>query len=202
MLINQVVDSEKSLSYRYQAPHWPPGAAPLTEAAAQPSGPVRIAEVRPLSAPLASAPTAATATPLPPRPVTLQIPIVQEAKQRVTALAAAATPSTLVLRIDGVQLRADRGAVVQVFLNRPDVTGPAQGPEPGYLGNIVVVPSTGARTLGPQAVITRNFGFPLSQEQAAAVTDKDNLSVTLVPVTGATAPGEVLRYRQVYLASR
>lgn len=202
ILINQVVDSEKSLSYRYQAPHWPPGAAPLTEAAAQPSGPVRIAEVRPLSAPLASAPTAATATPLPPRPVTLQIPIVQEAKQRVTALAAAATPSTLVLRIDGVQLRADRGAVVQVFLNRPDVTGPAQGPEPGYLGNIVVVPSTGARTLGPQAVITRNFGFPLSQEQAAAVTDKDNLSVTLVPVTGATAPGEVLRYRQVYLASR
>jgi len=76
------------------------------------------------------------------------------------------------------------------------------GPEPGYVGSIVIVPSTSSRTLGPRQTITRNFGFPLSQEQVAALSGKDNLSVTLVPVTGAGRPSEVFSYRQVYLAPR
>jgi hypothetical protein len=108
----------------------------------------------------------------------------------------------LVLRIDGVEIPADRGAVVQVFLNRPDVATPAKGPEPGYVGSIIIVPSTGKRTLGLHPTITRNFGFPLSAEQAAGLSGKENLSVTLVPVTGDKRPPEVLRYRQVYLSSR
>jgi hypothetical protein len=64
------------------------------------------------------------------------------------------------------------------------------------------VPSTAPSTIGLRTTITRNFAFPLSPQEAAALSGKDNLSVTLVPVTGANKPGQVLRYRQVYLASR
>jgi hypothetical protein len=107
-----------------------------------------------------------------------------------------------VLRIDGVDIASDRGCVVQVFVNMPDLTAPAQGPEPGYVGSIVIVPSTSPRTFGLRPTITRNFAFPLSGEEAAALSGKEDLSVTLVPVTGAGKPGEVFRYRQVYLATR
>jgi polyphenol oxidase len=201
ILISQVLDLQASLSYRYQPPNWPPGA-PVAAAPAAAASPPRVAEIAPLSPPLAALNTGAEAKALPAQPTTLQIPIPQEGKQRISALAASANPATLVLRIDGVEIPADRAAVVQVFVNRPDVTAPAQGPEPGYIGSIVIVPSTAPRSLGLRPMITRNFGFPLSQEQAAALSGRDNLSVTLVPVTGANAPAQVFRYRQVYLASR
>jgi hypothetical protein len=61
----------------------------------------------------------------------------------------------------------------------------ALGPEPGYVGSIVIVPSTPPRTLGLRPIITRNFGFPLPSEQVIALSGKDDLSVTLLPVTGA-----------------
>ena len=106
------------------------------------------------------------------------------------------------VRIDGIEIPADRSATVQVFVNRPDVSAPAQGPEPGYAGSITIVPSTAARTLGPRTLTIRNFAFPLPQEEAAALSSEDNLSVTLVSVTGPNRPPEVLRYRHVYLAPR
>jgi polyphenol oxidase len=202
ILVSQMIDAEKSLSYRYQPPHWPPGAAVAAAAPANPPTTIRVAQVMPLSAPLVALDTGAEAKALPSQATTLQIAMPPEAKQRISALTAAVSQSTLVLRIDGVEIPADRGAVVQVFVNRPDVSAPVQGPEPGYVGSIVIVPSTPPRTLGLRPMITRNFGFPLSPEQAAALSGKDNLSVTLVPVTGANRPPEVLRYRQVYLASR
>jgi polyphenol oxidase len=205
IVISQVLDSQTSLSYRYQPPNWPPGTSVTAAAAASPSAPgnaPRTAQVAPLSAPLATLSTGAAATALPGQPTTLEIPLPQQARQRISALAAATNPATLVLRIDGVEIPSDRGAVVQVFVNRLDVTAPARGPEPGYVGSIVIVPSTPPRSLGLRPTITRNFGFPLSPEQAAALSGKDNLSVTLVPVTGANVPAQVLRYRQVYLASR
>jgi polyphenol oxidase len=202
ILANQVIDAETSLSYRYQPPHWPPTAAAAVAEAGNPRATIRVAQAAPLSAPLVALDTGADQKTLSPQPTTLQIAVPQEAKQRITALTAAANPATLVLRIDGVEIPADRGAVVQVFVNRPDVTAPARGPEPGYVGSIVIVPSTSARTLGLHPTITRNFGFSLPPEQAAALSGKDNLSVTLVPVTGANKPPEVLRYRRVYLASR
>jgi polyphenol oxidase len=201
ILVSQMLDAEKSLSYRYQAPQWPPGA-PAVAAVAGPPAAVRTAQVQPLSAPLVALDTGAQARALPAQPTTLEIAVPQEAKQRITTLAVGANPPTLVLRIDGVEIPADRGAVIQVFLNRPDVTAPVQGPEPGYIGSIVIVPSTTQRSLGLRPTITRNFGFPLAADQAAALSGKDSLSVTLVPVTGANKPAEVLRYRQVYLSSR
>src|SRR5260370_40521915 len=121
----------------------------------------------------------------------------REGRRRFPGRSPGPSGATRVRRIHGVQFPADRGAVVQVFLNRPDVTAPARGPEPGYVGSIIIVPSTGKRSLGLHPTITRNFGFPLSAEQAASLSGKESLSVTLVPVTGDDKPPVVLRYRQV-----
>jgi polyphenol oxidase len=199
---SQVIDSEKSLGYRYQPPKWPPGAPTPTPAVATASETARVAQAAPLGAPLVTLNSGTEARALPAQPTTLQVALPQDMRSRLSRMAVPAAPATLVLRIDGVELPADRGAVVQVFVNRPDVTAPAQGPEPGYVGSIIVVPSTGRRTVGPRQTTTRNFGFPLSPEQVASLAGKDNLSVTLLPVTGDNRPAEVLRYRQVYLSPR
>ncbi len=61
---------------------------------------------------------------------------------QMNAIADKASPSTLVLRIDGVELPAYRDADVQVFVNNPDVSAPVEGPAPGYVGSIVIVPSS------------------------------------------------------------
>jgi hypothetical protein len=89
-----------------------------------------------------------------------------------------------------------------VFVNRTDVTAPVEGPEPGYVGSIVVVPSTTMNTLGLRRATLRNFAFALSPQQAQAAAGGDDLSVSLVPVTGANSVAQVLSYRQVYLATR
>lgn len=115
----------------------------------------------PLSVSLVSVDTGAQAAALPPQPTTLRIAVPQEARQRITELATATNPATLVLRIDGVEIPADRGAVVQVFVNRPDVTAPAEGPEPGYLGSIVIVPSAHS---GPPPNYYTEFRLPVVPE--------------------------------------
>jgi polyphenol oxidase len=51
ILVNQVIDAEKSLSFRYQPPHWPSGTT--AAAAVAPPTAVRVAQVEPLSAPIA-----------------------------------------------------------------------------------------------------------------------------------------------------
>jgi polyphenol oxidase len=199
----QTIDTEQSLSYRYQAPQWPPGAAVAKATPAREAGnATRVAEAKPLSAPLVVLNSGAEAKPLPANPTTLQVVIPVETKQRFRALTIGVAPATLVLRIDGVEIAADRSAVVQVFVNRPDVAAPIQGPEPGYVGTIVIVASSPPRRLGLRPVINRNFGLPLSLQMASEISGKDSLSVTLVPVTGDNKPAEVLRYREVYLASR
>jgi polyphenol oxidase len=201
ILVQDVIDHEASLSYRYQPPKWPPGAPPATTGAApRQSETVRTAQVEAPSAPLITLDTNTEAKALLPQPTTLQVAVPQEAKQRIAAVAAGA--STLVLRIDGVEIPVDRGATVQVFINRPDVTAPAKAPEPGYVGSIVIVPSTSTRPQSARTTVTRNFVLPLSREEATALSGKDNLAVTLLPVTGDKKPPQVLHYRRVYLASQ
>jgi polyphenol oxidase len=203
MLISQTIDAETTLSYRYQSPSWPaaapPGPAPAAAIAAR--APLRSAQAAPLSAPLVVLSTGAQLKVLPAQPTTVQVAIPQLAKTSITALAAPASPQKLVLRIDGVEIPADRRVVVQVYVNRPDITAAARGPERGYVGSIVIVPSTAAVAGHVHGTVQRNFGFALSPELAASLATQDNLSVTLVPV-GSSTPAEVFRYRRVYLASR
>ena len=108
------------------------------------------------------------------------------------------------LRIDGVELPADRGAVVQVYVNRPDIAAPARGAERGYVGSIVIVPVDRLRSRArARKRCNATSGFALTPEQANTLSNEDNISVTLVPVTGeASKPAEILRYRRVYIASR
>src|SRR5258708_8731565 len=135
--ISQSPDPKKSLGSRFRPPQGPPGAA-VPAAAPGAAEPIRVAQVAPLSTPLAAINTGAEPRALAAQPTTLQIALPQEVRPRITALATGASPATLVLRIDGVEIPADRGAVVQVFLNRPDVTAPARGPQPRYVGSIII----------------------------------------------------------------
>jgi len=201
--ISQTTNAETSLSYRYQPPAWPPGPpAPPAAAVAARTAP-RFAEAPPLSPPLVELSTGSQPKVLAPRPTTVQVAIPQEAKAKIRTLAAPTSPQKLVLRIDGVELPADRSVVVQVYVNRPDITAPARGAERGYVGSIVIVPSTSSGAGHVHAKVQRNFGFALTPELAASLATQDNISVTLVPVTGdATKSTEVFRYQRVYLASR
>jgi polyphenol oxidase len=196
----QMTNPENLTLYRYQPPNWP--AAALTGAvAAAPRAAPRVAPMAVLSAALVELANAESKV-LPPQPTTLQVAVPPAAKERMRALAAPGSTSGLVLRIDGVEIPADRGAVVQVYVNRPDATM-ARAVERGFVGSMVIVPSTAPGALHLHRPVNRNFGFTLSQELAGTLAEQDNVSVTLVPVVAeANKPAEVLRYRRVYLASR
>lgn len=197
----QMTDPAATLSYRYQPPSWP--AAPPTAAVATgPRAAPRVAEAAPLSAPLVELSTNTELKILPPQPTTLRVAMPPAAKERMKTLAAPSGANALVLRIDGVEIPADRGAVVQVYVNRPDATA-ARSAERGFVGSIVIVPSTAPGALHLHRPVQRNFGLTLTPEQANTLSNEDNISVTLVPVTGeASKPAEILRYRRVYIASR
>jgi hypothetical protein len=106
------------------------------------------------------------------------------------------SPQKLVLRNDGVELPADRSVVVQVYVNRPDITAPARGAERGYVGSIG--PSSRQPPREPGTCTRRcNATSALRSRRnwAASLATQDNISVTLVPVTGdATKSTEVFRY--------
>jgi len=205
MLINQVIDPVVSLSYRYQPPNWTPptpaGGPPAPVAAARVAP--RLAQAAPLSAPLVELSTGTQPKTLLPRATTVQVAMPAPTRAAINALAAPASPQQLVLRIDGVEIPADRQVVVQVFVNRPDITAAVRGPERGYVGSIVIVPATAATAGHVHGTVERNFGFALTPEIAASLASQENISVTLVPLAGATGgPPEVFRYRRVYLAAR
>jgi polyphenol oxidase len=206
ILIEQTTNTETSLSYRYQPPNWPaapPAGAPPPAAAAARRSSARVAQTAPLNPPLVELTTSNEPKPLPPRAVTLRVAVPLQAKAGMAALAAPSSPERLLLRVDGVELPSDRTAVVQVYVNRPDITAPTRGAERGYVGSIAIVPSTASGAGHVHGTVTRNFAFALTPEVAASLADQNDISVTLVPVTGGdNKPPEVLRYRRVYLASR
>jgi polyphenol oxidase len=208
ILVDQVTDPGGPLSYRYQQPQWPsgsaaPAGAAVTAAAEAPRGAPRMAQIAPLSAPVVELTQGPELKVLPPEPTTVRLALPAAARQNLTAAAASAAAKALVLRIDGVEVPSDRGAVIKVYLNRPDVTAALEGPQPGYVGSMIIVPSTAPGALHAHGSVVRNFGLPLTPELAASLQNQGDISVTLVPVTGETnKPPEVLRYRRVYLATR
>ena len=97
----QMTSTDTLLSYRYQPPNWPAAAPPAAPAPMGPRAAPRVAQMAPLSAPLVELSTGSELKALPPRPTTVQVAIPAQAKERITALAAPASPQSLVLRIDG-----------------------------------------------------------------------------------------------------
>lgn len=200
--IDQLLDPETSLRYRYQAPSTPSGVA--TAAPPSPRTAPRVAQLKPLSAPIIELSQTQETKALSPDPTTIQVAVPAPARTRLRELAAPASTNRLVLRIDGVEVPTDRGAVVNVFLNRPDATAATGANDAGFVGSMVVVPSIARGAGHTHRTVYRNFAFDVTQQLAAALAANGNIAVTLVPMAGAgKKPTEVsLGYRRVYIATR
>jgi polyphenol oxidase len=202
--VEQVVDSQASLRYRYQPPTLPPAPpgppAPAVVAAATPprSAPARVASstVLEIAAPAGGAS-------LTPEPHTLRVTAPPTAASTLSTMAAAPAQRRVVLHIDGVEVPSDRAALVNVFLNQPDATAATLTSDPGFVGSIVLVPNTVAGGHSHHTV-QRNFAFEVTDKiRAAPPAPGGELSVTLVPFQGdGTPPSTIsLRYKRVYLAT-
>lgn len=196
---NQMLGPEL-LSYNYQAPQTPTG--PVVASAARAAPAVRVAQQ--LSAPIVELHRSAEPKALTPEPVTVQTTIPQQGRERLTATVGVATPPTTILRIEGVEIPADRGALVKVFLNRPDATAAAGPDDAGYVGTIAVVASQAPGGVGHKHPVIRNFSFDITGKLAASLGGNNNVAVTLVPATGTgKKPDAVnLKYSRVYIATR
>jgi polyphenol oxidase len=188
------------LIYSYKAPQTTTLApGPLASAPAA----VRVAQQ--LSAPLVELHQGPEPKVLTPEPLTIQTTIPPQGREKLRELSAAAGPQPrTILRIEGVEIPADRGALVNVFVNRPDATAAAGPEDQGYVGSIAVVASQspGAGHMHPPVV--RNFSFDITGKIAASLAGDNNIAVTFVPATGnGEKPAAVsLRYKRVYIATR
>lgn len=199
---NQQMLAPALLSYNYQAPQTAAGPGPVASVAAAPPA-VRVAQQ--LSAPIVELHQSAEPKALTPEPTTVQTTIPPQGRERLSAsVAATAAPPTVILRIEGVQIPADRGALVNVFLNRPDATAATGPDDPGYVGTIAVVASQAPGGMGHKHPVIRNFSFDITGELAASLKGDNNVAVTFVPATGTgKKPAAVnLSYGRVYIATR
>jgi polyphenol oxidase len=192
------------LSYNYQPPQTSAAPGPVASAASAASA-VRV--VQQLSAPVVELHRSAEPKALTPEPATVQATIPPQGREKLTpsvAAAAAGPAPKVILRIEGVEIPADRGALVNVFLNRPDATAAAGPDDPGYVGTIAVVASQAPGGAGHKHTVIRNFSFDITGKLAASLGNNSNVAVTLVPATGTgKKPAAVnLKYSRVYIATR
>jgi len=196
------------LSYRYQPPQQQQPATPV--AAAAPPGPrpqVRLAQAPQLSAPVVDLSQGGAAKTLTPDPSSVRAALPQESRQRLNAAGTmAATPGKeqhVILRIEGVEIPSDRGALVNVFVNKPDATAATSTEDPAFAGTIAVVANQAPGAAGHAHPVVRNFGFDITRI-AAQLGNASDITVTLVPATGAgEKPSAVnLRYNRIYIATR
>jgi polyphenol oxidase len=204
---NQMLEPE-AMSYRYQAPQQQP--TPAVVAAAAPAGPrpqARLAQLPQLSAPVVDLSRSAGAKALTPDPASVRAAIPQESRQRLNAVGAmAATPGNeqhVILRIEGVEIPSDRGALVHVFVNKPDATAATSTDDPAFAGTIAVVAARAPGSAGHAHPVVRNFGFDITRI-ASQLGNANDITVTLVPATGSgEKPSAVnLRYNRIYISTR
>lgn len=201
--VSQVLQNEATLRYKYQSPGTAPSTAtPVAAAQARPAPAPGGAEAAVSGPPIMEFSTNSALKTLTPEPATLELEVPGVAKDKLSA--AVNSASRLVLRIDGVQIPSDRGALAKVFLNNPAATAATPTSDPSYVGSIVVAPAT-ARGVGPARQDTlRNFAFDITAQMAGSLTNQRNLSVTLVPFQGQGVKPEVvsMRYRRVYVMAQ
>jgi len=199
---SQMLEPE-ALSYRYQAPQQQPGPV----VAAGPRAQVRLAQLPQLGAPAVDLSQSAGAKTLTPDPLSVRAAIPQEGRQRLNAVTArAATPGSdqhVILRIEGVEIPSDRGALVNVFVNKPDATAATSTEDPAFAGTIAVVANQAPGAAGHAHPVVRNFGFDITRI-ASQFGNANDVTVTLVPATGAgEKPSAInLRYNRIYIATR
>jgi len=203
---NQMLEPE-ALSYRYQPPQQQPTPAVVAAAAPGPRPQVRLAQLPQLSAPVVDLSQSAGPKALTADPLSVRAAIPQESRQRLNAVgnmaaAPAGNEQHVILRIEGVEIPSDRGALVNVFVNKPDATAATSTDDPAFVGTIAVVANQ-ARGVGHAHPVVRNFGFDITRI-ASQLGNTNEVTVTLVPATGyGEKPSAVnLRYNRVYIATR
>jgi hypothetical protein len=141
---------------------------------------------------------------LTPEPTTVQAAIPPQGREKINSLAAAASgpEKKVILRIEGVEIPANRGALVNVFVNQPNATAASGPDDPGFVGTIAVVASQAGGALHAHPLV-RNFSFDLTGKLAALASDP-NVAVTLVPATGSgQKPSAVsVRYGRIFITTR
>ena len=200
--VGQVVDSPTNLRYRYQPPQLG-GPTPTVVAATAAATPPRSAPARITSTALAEIATTPNGTALTPSPQTVRVNAPPQANATINALSAAPGQRRVVLHIEGVQVPGDRAAFVNVFLNQPNATAATPTTDPGFVGSIVLVPSTVAGGHAHKGAV-RNFAFDVSERlKTAPPPANGELAVTLVPAQGdGSPPGDIrLSYKRIYLAT-
>ena len=177
---SDVVDREATLRYRYQ----PPIAPPSLTAAASPV--VAMAQAAP--GPAAPPPPPVTlASPqqnvrLGPEPLTRSIGLPDAQRSALTAAAPRAAGNP-VIRIAGVQAPAGGAAIVRVFVNLPTANSTTPVTDPHFIGYFTVVPNS-SRGVHVHGQAGLNIELPLRPETQRLIGGGQDLSVTLVPVTG------------------
>jgi polyphenol oxidase len=203
---NQMLEPE-ALRYRYQPPQTTTPSPAVVAAAPAARAAVRLAQVPQLSAPVVELSQGAEPKTLTPDPVTVRATFPSQGRERLMAVPSAAPAASgaqqkVILRIEGVEIPANHGALINVFLNQPNATAATGIDDPGYVGTIAVVANQGPGAVHAHPVV-RNFGFDIT-DKVAALGNDNNLAVTLVPATGAgeKPAGVNVKYSRVYIATR
>jgi hypothetical protein len=143
-------------------------------------------------------PTLALKT-LTPDPTTLRVDVPHEKRESLRA--AGSSGGMVVLHVDGVEIPADRGALVKVYLGHPEATAETPTSDPHYVGSIVAVPAIPSGSSQKRPAVKRNYAFDITQHMQSTSGENNTISVTLVPFRGeGIKPAEVsLSYRRVYV---
>jgi polyphenol oxidase len=197
--VADVVDTQTSLRYRYQAPTTPTPLIAVARAEAATGGarmaPVTVVRERVVEL------TADDEKPLPPEPTTLS------ASWPEAATRAAVTDSEAgrryVLRIDGVRVPRDEALMVRVFLNQPDATAETPATGPNFAGTAIILPRTIASAREAEDASVTNLAFDVTEQLSLVAAEEDEITVTIVPFRGdGGVPADIpVTYRSVYIAT-
>jgi polyphenol oxidase len=146
---------------------------------------------------------------LTPDPVTekLTIPTAPTPAAPAAAAEANAAPPVYILHIDDVVVPIDQGAIVRVFVNKPDANASTPSDDPHAVGYFTVVPRV-VRAKGPAMAghpthshRPKNVILDVTRKIGPLLQPGGKLEVTLVPMGGADKkPASVnLTYGKVYL---
>lgn len=205
--IQDVLDAESSLKYRFDAPNQPPiwtfASRAEMAAAAAPATAATIASVpKLLGKPLEVAKSARSggslvlkADPLT-RTITLTDPV-------IAALKAAPSHPTnnILLRIEGIAVRPTEGARFNVFVNTPDATAGTLASAPRFVGTVGVLAMTNDRTVHNHGLF--DAVLDLTPELGDLEFKDRKLSITLTPFTAKGQPptGQGISFERIVILS-
>jgi polyphenol oxidase len=197
--VQQVINLEKNLGYKYQPPQVPgyTTTSAICTAEAMGQAPLGFAAAPAPQSQTLSVVSDAKGIAVGTKPHTRKVALPPALRTGIQRLAAGTRDKEYVLHIDGVDLPADAATIVRVFIGLPDATPKTQPDDKHFVGYITLVPAGPAH----HHSTLRNVSFELTPALAATAIAQSELSVTLVPVTVAdTEPASNrMTYKRIYL---